>query len=75
MKKTSQNGVLAPQPKQDPASEQEDPKQQDLTDVNTNRMFLIDEKSVNALLDALTALPWKQANPLIQFIQQNVKVA
>lgn len=40
-----------------------------------DNMYLISEKSVNQLLNAIGELPgltWKQTNPLIVFIQQNV---
>lgn len=45
------------------------------TAVPQQKMFLISETAVNQLLNSIAEMPgltWKQTNPLIVFIQQNV---
>lgn len=55
-----------------PTNGQENKKVPDLPKEN---MYLISEKAVNQLLNTvaeLQGLTWKQTNPIIMFIQQNV---
>lgn len=36
------------------------------------KQFVIGEKAVNDLFAAITELKWKEANPLIQFLQRSL---